>query len=501
MEAVLGVDIGTSSSKGVLVALDGRVLATATREHAVARPAPGFVEMPPETWWAEFCSLARELTAAGERVLGVGVSGMGPCVAMTDEAGTPLRQAILYGVDTRARAQIDALEDRLGVAAVLERCGSALSSQSVGPKLAWLNEHEPHLFARARRLFMPASWLVWNLTGQYVLDHHSASQCTPLYDIHELRWHDTWSADLFGEIERPPLVWADATVGDVSVQAAARTGLPAGIPVISGTIDAWTEAVSVDAQHPGDLMIMYGTTMFFINTVARPLFAPPLWATTGATAGTRCLAGGMAASGAITNWLRDLLGRPHFDTLLAEADASGPGARGLLLLPHLAGERTPIADPDARGVLVGLSLQHTRGDLYRAALEATAFGARHNIDAIRTAGGAIDTVTAVGGGTRGRLWTEIVSSVTGLAQQVRRTSIGASYGAAYLAAHALDPGARIADWNPVDHVVEPDMEQQRVYDERYRLYLELYPATARFSHALADTAVSTPPGQPRGHGP
>ncbi|GAA3216853.1 FGGY-family carbohydrate kinase [Dactylosporangium siamense] len=484
MKAFLGVDIGTSSSKGVLVDAAGRVLATAVREHEVHRPFPGHVEMDGEVWWAEFTSIAAELTtgAPDAEVAAVGVSGMGPCVLLTDAAGVPLRPAILYGVDTRATAQIEAMSAELGgPEAILARCGSALSSQAVGPKLRWVAEHEPGHWRQARRLFMPASWLAYRLTGAYTLDFHSASQCTPLFDTHALDWHAPWVARIAPDLELPRLAWSDEVAG---VTRAAVSGIPAGTPVITGSIDAWTEAVSVDAQNPGDLMLMYGTTMFLIATVRAPLTSPAMWGTVGALPGSRNLAGGMATSGALTGWLRDLVGAPDFTGLLAAAEASGPGARGLLMLPYFAGERTPLMDPDARGVIAGLTLEHTRGDLYRAALEATAFGVRHNVEALRAAGASVERVVAVGGGTRGGLWTRIVSDVTGLPQVVPAITIGASYGAAYLAART-SVAARIADWNPPEVTVVPDPATRAGYDELYALYRELYPATRTIAHTLA----------------
>ncbi|MEU7874008.1 FGGY family carbohydrate kinase [Dactylosporangium sp. NPDC049140] len=480
MTLYLGVDIGTSSSKGVLVDADGTVLRTAVREHTVDRPHPGHVEMDGEVWWDEFVSLAGELTA-GVTVAAVGVSGMGPCVLLTGADGTPLRPAVLYGVDTRATAEIAALTERLGGAdAIRERCGSALSSQAAGPKLAWIAAHEPAVSARARRLFMPASFLVYRLTGSYVLDFHSASQCTPLFDTHARAWHRPWAGLIAPGLELPPLVWPGDVAGTTARPVA---GIPAGTPVIAGTIDAWTEAVSVGAQRPGDLMLMYGTTMFLIATVDRPLTSPVMWGTVGALPGTRSLAGGMATSGAVTAWLSGLTGA-DYPALLAEAEASGPGARGLLMLPYLAGERTPLQDPDARGVIAGLTLSHTRGDLYRAALEATALGVRHNVEALRDAGADVRRVVAVGGGTRGGLWTRIVSSITGLAQVVPRVTVGASYGAAVLAASLTSP-IDIDRWNPPAGIVEPDPAERAGYDELYALYRDLYPATRTIAHTLA----------------
>ncbi|GAA4249245.1 FGGY-family carbohydrate kinase [Dactylosporangium darangshiense] len=488
--AVVGIDVGTSSTKGVLVSLQGAILATATRGHDVSRPRNGQVEMDAGTWWDEAVSIVRELLAAegAPDVVAVGVSGMGPCVVVADEAGAPLRAGILYGVDTRATAQIARLTEELGGGdAIRERSGSALSTQSVGPKLAWLAEHEPEVWGRSRRLFMPSNWLGWKLTGSYYLDQHSASQCTPMYDAERLEWYRDWADLVRGGVELPPLVWPGDVVGGVSGEAAAVTGLKAGTPVIGGTIDAWSEAVSVGAHRVGDLMLMYGTTMFLIHTTEVRNASGVLWGTTGAFPGTRNLAAGMATSGAITSWLHDLFARPGYPQLLAEAERSGVGARGLLMLPYFAGERTPIADPDARGVIAGLTVEHGRGELYRAALEATAFGVRHNIEAIEAAGGRIERIVAVGGGTQGGLWARIVSDVTGRAQLIPDKTIGASYGAAFLAAKAGHDVA-IGDWNPVVETVEPDPAATAKYDELYRLYLELYPATERIAHALASEA-------------
>jgi xylulokinase len=487
-EVLLGVDIGTSSSKGILVDFRGKIHATAVRSHEVSRPAQGHVEMDAAVWWQEFIEISRELTATESvRVIGVGVSGMGPCVLVADEHAKPLRPAILYGIDARAVEQIEYINRDFGAQSIMDRCGSALSTQAVGPKLAWLSDHEPGVASSARMLFMPSSWLAFQLTGQYILDHHSASQCTPMYDTSAHEWYPPFADPLTQSIDLPRLVWPGDIVGHVTAVASDKTGIPKGAPVIGGTIDAWSEAVSVGAQRPGDLMLMYGTTMFLINTLQARATSSSLWGTVGVVPGTYNLAGGMATSGAITAWLRKIVGSPDFSTLLSEADDSGPGANGLLMLPYFAGERTPVADPDARGLIAGLTLDHTRGDLYRATLEATAFGVRHNVDALATMGGDVQRTIAVGGGTQGGLWSQIVSDVTGLEQQTPSVTIGASFGAAYLAADALHPVA-IGDWNPMVSVTRPREELTARYENLYGLYRELYESTASITHRIVDLA-------------
>lgn len=229
----------------------------------------------------------------------------------------------------------------MGADEIVRRCGSRLTSQAAGAKVAWVADEEPELFDRARRLYMPSSWLARKLTGAYVLDHHSASQCTPLYDTLARDWYAPWAERIAPGIELPPLRWSGEAAGTVTAEAARATGLPVGIPVTTGTVDAWAEALSVGAHGVGDLMLMYGTTMFLVHTVPDLLRDPALWSTVGALPDTRNLAGGMATSGAVTGWLRDLFGDVDYPELLGLAEKSGPGANGLLMLPYFAGERTP----------------------------------------------------------------------------------------------------------------------------------------------------------------
>ena len=483
-ELLLGIDIGTASSKAVLARPDGEVVARATRAHELSLPLPGRAEHDPESiWWTDVCALCRELlNHAPGTVRAVGVSGIGPCVAPCDEQDRPLRPAILYGIDTRATAEIEELDERLGRDAILARCGSALSSQAVGPKLLWLARHEPDVHAAMARWHMASSFTVARLTGEWALDHHSASQCDPLYDLDACEWAADWAEAILPEVPLPRLAWPGEVVGAVHAAGAAATGIPMGTPVVAGTVDAWAEAYSAGVSAPGELMLMYGSTMFVVAVVTGRRDDRAIWTTRGVAPGSLTRAAGMATSGSITGWVRALAGDITYSELTAEAERTPPGASGLLLLPYFAGERTPIADPHARGVIAGLTLRHGRGHLYRAVLEGVAFGVRHNLEAL---GDPARRVVAVGGGSAGGLWTQIVSDVCGITQELPEETIGASYGDALLAgqgAGLVEPGT---DWARPAARIEPVAERAELYDESYALYRELYPATRAIAHALA----------------
>lgn len=481
-ELLLGIDIVTSSSKGVLVRPNGKIVATATKQHDLSLPRPGWAEHDAESvWWADFTALCAEILPNVDGTLAaVCVSGIGPCLLPADSKGRPLRPAILYGIDTRSTREIEELTDQYGADTILARCGSLLTSQAVGPKLAWLRRSEPEVWQHTRYMFMASSFIVYRLTGEYVLDHHSASQCDPLYDLQENRWIDEWAEQIAPGLPLPRLLWPAEVAGTVSAAAAQVTGIPAGTPVVAGTIDAWAEATSVGVLEPGDLMLMYGTTMFLVEVVSKPKPHPGLWSTAGVFPGTYSLAAGMATSGALTAWLRDISNDLPYEQLVQEAAQVRPGADGLVVLPYFAGERTPLFDPLARGVICGLTLSHGRGHMYRALLEATGYGIRHIMEVMREAGGGGKRVVAVGGGTKGGLWTQIVSNVTGMEQVLPRETIGACYGDAMLAAQGVGLYAQGAAWNPQSSVVQPEPGSG-----------ELYPATRSSVHALAALQIGS----------
>lgn len=482
----LGVDIGTGSTKAVVTDPVGRVLASAVRSHTTATPHPGWFEHDADdVWWADFRAVVAQVlaTAPADGVEAVCVSGIGPVALLTDEAGRPVRPAVLYGIDSRAQQEIADVTGELGTGTLLDRTGNLLTTQAVGPKLRWITRHEPEIWTLARRWYGCAGYVAGRLTGEYVVDHYTASTSDPLYDLRAHTWWDQgWEASAPG-LKRPRLAWPGDVVGTVLATAAEETGLRAGTLVLAGTVDAMAEAYSVGSRDVGDMMVMYGSTLFLIQTVARPATHAGLWAATGRTAATWSIAAGMATSGLVTSWLADLVGA-DVGGLTREAAGVAPGSDGLVLLPYFAGERTPLFDPQARGCWLGLTLGHGRAHLYRSALEGVGYGVRHNVEAMVEAGAPPGRLVAVGGGTTGCLWTQVVSDITGLPQDLPSITIGAAYGDARMAADAC--GVDTSSWNPVKERVLARPELDEVYTGLYNIYRRTYAGLRDDMHLLAE---------------
>lgn len=490
MDLLLGIDMGTGSSKGVLVDTSGSVIATETVAHSMELPRPGWAEVDAERlWWREVCEISRKLTAripAGAAIKAMCVSGVGPCLVLCDAELRPLRPAILYGIDTRASGEIEILTEELGADSILERAGTLLSSQAVGPKLEWVYRHEPEVFEKATGWYGSNSYIAAKLTGEYVMDHHTASQCDPLYATRDFDWNLAWAKRICRHLPLPRLVWPSEVVGTVSSDAAEATGVPAGTPVAAGTVDAYSEAFSVGVRHPGDQMLMYGSTMFLVQVIDEYYRDPTLWTTAGVERGSLALAAGTSTAGSLIGWLQTVTGGAPFDELMAEASAVPPGSEGLLVLPYLAGERTPVFDPQARGVVAGLTLRHGRGHLIRAAYEGISFGIRQILERFDDAHTGARTV-AVGGGLRSPVWAQAVSDITGRVQLVPEQAIGASYGDALLAAIGVGLVPDDTDWARIDREIVPNSANQGRYDDLYSTWRELYPATRDQVHRLAES--------------
>ena len=503
---LLGVDVGTYSSKGVLTTPESEVLAIHSVEHDLIIPHPGWAEHDPErTWWGEFVDICRVLLqkarCRGSDVAGVAVSGIGPALLPVDRDGRPLRRAILYGIDTRATREIAELNRRYGSEHMYRVGGSVLTSQAVGPKILWLKVNEPDVYSAARYFHSASDYIVLRLTGHHVMDMYTASLYNPLFDISEGTWTTRFSEDIVSLDRLPKPAWASEIAGEVSHQAARETNLAAGTPVTVGTVDAVAEAVSVGAIHPGDLMCMYGTTTFFILAGDSVVRQPTMWAVCHALPDLYGVAAGMSTTGALTRWFRDNFARDligagggdqAYSALAEEASQAPAGSLGLVVLPYFSGERTPINDPQARGLICGLTLSHERRHVYRAILEGTAYGIRHNLETMQEAGARPNRILAVGGGAKNQTWLQIISDVTGAAQQIPVQTIGAAYGDAFLAGYASGaiPGLEVltTQWVEVNRTVEPNPALSETYGQLYGVYRSLYMHSAGDQHALAEIA-------------
>jgi xylulokinase len=496
-DLLLGIDVGTYSSKGVLVEPGGNVLKTHVVEHTVDIPQPGWAEQDADAiWWHDVVAICRALLNgdpySGEDVASAAVSAIGPCMLPLDAKGHPLRPGILYGVDTRAAAEIDALNEALGEDSIFAFSGMTLSSQAVGPKILWMKNNEPELWKQVDHITTASSYIILKLTGEKVIDRHTASHFMPLMDIKTLEWSDQYADEVVGLDKLPRLGWSDERAGQVSRAGAEATGLKVGTPVAVGAVDALSEAVSVGVVEPGDLMIMYGSTTFFILVLDKPIPDSSVWTTAGAFVDQYCLAAGMATTGSLTRWFRDefaadLPEKDAYQILFEEAESVPLGAKGLLILPYFSGERTPINDPEARGVIAGLTLAHSRKHVYRAILESVAYGIRHNIEAFEKIGSDIKRIVAVGGGTKSQTWLQIVSNVVGAEQVVPALTIGASYGDAFLAGVAAGNLSKsdLNTWVKRGVVIEPDPDRHALYEPMYGDYLSLYTQTKDIVHRLA----------------
>ncbi len=486
MRYYLGIDIGTFESKGILADQTGNIIASAAKPHQMLVPQAGWAEHRPiEDWWGDFTFISKKLIADSKVAPGeikvVSTSGIGPCMLPVNKAGEPLMNAVLYGVDTRAAKEIDDLTAQIGADRILDYCGNVLTSQSIGPKIIWLKRNRPDIYAATHKILTCSSYLVYRLTGEYVIDHYAAANTTPLYSAEHLRWSDALTTDIIPLEKLPDCKWSTDIAGVITPRAAEETGLATGTPVTCGTIDAAAEAISVGVLSAGDMMLMYGSTIFIIAITSARVRDARLWYAPWLFPDQHASMAGLATSGTLTHWFRDNLAREldpaqAIIKLSGEAETSPPGARGLVMLPYFSGERTPIHDTTAKGVIFGLNLTHNRGDLFRGLLEGIAYGTNHILETFDAVGEAPRNIFAVGGGTKNKVWTQATSDISGKPQILRNKSMGASYGDAFLGAVAIGDAQRqdIATWNPVASKIQANPKTAGIYNKQYRVFREIY---------------------------
>ena len=458
MKALVGLDVGTTGVKAIAITQEGAVVASAEERYPLMTPHPGWSEQDPDDW-----------VRAGERALArldvdplrVGLSGQMHGLVCLDERDRVLRPAILWN-DQRTGVECAEIEESVGLERLISLTGNRALPGFTAPKLLWLRRHEPDVYRRIRRITLPKDYVRFRLTEEWAIDASDASG-TLLFDVAHRRWSD----DVLSALEVPrdwlPPVYESTEIAGAGDQQAAALGvgvIETGIvSVVLGTSGVVLAALPAYAHDP------QARLHAFCHAV------PDTWEAMGVM---------LNAAGSL-RWFRDALapGAP-FDGLTAEAARWDPGAEGLTFLPYLQGERTPHADPRARGAFTGLSLRHDRGALVRAVLEGVAYGLRDSLELLRGLGVTPEKGRVSGGGARSRLWLEIVASVLGLPIELMVVEEGSAYGAALLAGVAGGAFANAREAVEVcvraRETVEPNLDWAPVYEEGYARFRALYPA-------------------------
>lgn len=487
MVYLLGIDTSTTSSKALIMDERGEMIAVSSSPHTLQTPRPRWSEQDPREWWkavsASIRSVLEKAGIGGERIGAVGLTGQMHGLVLLDEVGSVLRPAILWN-DQRTQKQCDEIHARIGKEKFIQITGNVALTGFTAPKILWVSDNEPEVFAKVKHVLLPKDYIRYRLTGEYALDKADGAG-TVLFDLKSR----AWSREVLDALEIDP-TWMPNTfegpefTGRVTEEAASITGLKAGTPVAAGGGDQAAQAVGVGAVEPGIVGLTVGTSGVVFATTPSALIEPEgrLHAFCHAVPGMWHFMGVMLSAAGSLQWYRDTLAPDvRFDELLKEAEAVPAGSEELQFLPYLSGERTPHPDPLARGAFIGLTLRHSRAHLTRAVLEGVSFGLKDSFRLIQNAGlGAITQVRASGGGTKGALWRQILASVLEAELVTVNTTEGAAYGAALLA--AVGAGA----WTDVRSAckacikitgsTQPEPSQVSAYRKAYPLYQGLYPA-------------------------
>ena len=477
MTTVVGLDVGTTGVKALALSPEGDVLATVEHGYPLSTPRAGWAEQNPEDWWAAAESALAEVSA-GRDVAGVGFSGQMHGLVALDGRGRVVRPAILWN-DQRTAVECAEIEQRIGLERLVELTGNRALTGFTAPKLLWLRRHEPDAYARIERVVLPKDYVRLRLTGEWAIDASDASG-TLLLDVGRRAWcEEVLDALDLPAAWLPPVLESPALAGRIG----ARYEELQGTPVAAGAGDQPAAAVGVGADRPGVLSVVLGTSGVVLAPLPAYAHDPVgrVHAFCHAVPGAWQAMGVMLSAAGSLRWFRERLAPDvAFARLVEEAAAWEPGAGGLLFLPYLAGERTPHADPDARGAFVGLELRHDRGALVRAVLEGVAFGLRDSLDLLRSLGVEASTARVSGGGARSRLWLRILASVLDVPLELTESEEGSALGAALLGGVAggvfADVHAAVSRCVRVTDVVEPDPAWRDAYAELHARYRELYPA-------------------------
>jgi xylulokinase len=497
-DVVIGLDIGTTSTMAAAISLPDQILAVASRPVTLSSPHAGWAEEDPAQWWDNAVAVLREVVAevGANRIAGICATGMLPAVVLLDAEGNVLRPSIQQS-DGRCGSEVDELAAELDAAAFLKRTGNGINQQLVAAKLRWLQRHEPDVMAQVATVFGSYDYINFRLTGVRAVEQNWALEAG-FTDLATGQIADDLVA--LAGIARsavPKRSVSHEEMGRVTAEAAALTGLPVGLPVFGGAADHIVSALGAGIISAGDVLLKFGGAGDIVVATDRPLPDPRLFMDYHLVPGLYAPNGCMASSGSALNWLGGLITpdganeRPHqmLDALAAEVPA---GSDGLICLPYFLGEKTPIHDPLARGTFVGLGLNHGRGHLWRATLEAVAFGFRHHIDVLREIGHVPSRYIVSDGGSRSRVWMQIVADVMGAPVTLLDNHHGSSVGAAFVAAM----GTGLAtDWQAVTQLsrlgatLTPGSTAPAVYDRSYAQYRDLYVRLKPYFHDAAATTA------------
>lgn len=480
-ELLLGIDIGTTATKAILCTPSGRIIAEAEAPATLRSPYPGWAEEDPEEWWANAGRVVKVcLDTAGRKagdIAAVGVSGMVPALIVVGRDGRALRPSIQQN-DARAYAEIEYFRQRTDEEVVLHKTGSAITQQSIGPKLLWLRRHEPQVMEAGWKVMGSYDYIVYRLTGDVSVERNWALE-NGLFDLHRQDWDDqllqlaTIDRGWLGTVH-----WPSEVVGRVSREAAAATGLLQGTPVVAGSADHIASAFAAGLHQEGDLLVKLGGAGDILYSLDRAVVDRRLFLDYHVVQGKFMINGCMAASGSILKWfLQEFAPSADFSSLDAEASRIPPGSEGLVLLPYFLGEKTPIFDPLARGVLFGLTLTHTRAHVYRACLEGVAYGFYHHLEVLMNRGLRVRRARVTNGGAHSQLWRQITADVLGIALEGLAHHPASSLGAAVVAGMGV---GLFTDWSQIDRfiaigsVMQPDAERHERYLKAYAIYRDLY---------------------------
>lgn len=505
MSLLLGIDVGTSGSKAILLGADGSVKAAVTHEYPLSHPKPLWAEQDPELWWqATIKSIRGVMEQAGAApgdIAAVGLTGQMHGLVMLDREGAVLRPAILWN-DQRTGDQCAAITKKIGAREVLELTGSQVLASFTAPKILWVRENEPEVYRRTAKVLLPKDYVRYRLTGEFFGEVSDASG-TSLFDVGKRQWSDVMIRAL--DIPRtwlPDVTESDVASTKIDEAAAKLTGLIPGTPVVAGGGDQAAQAVGTGIFEEGVVSATLGTSGVLFAASDRFRVEPEgkLQAFCHAVPGQWHLMGCMLSAAGSFRWYRDTCGQLEVDEagrtgrdaydLLTEGAAKVPaGCEGLLFLPYLTGERTPHPDPFARGTFFGLTLRHGRNHLTRSMLEGVTYGLRDSLELMRDLGIDVSQLRASGGGARSPFWRQMLADVFGAEIVTVNAEEGAAYGAALLAGVGGGVYSSVAEACQtavkVTGKAEPNPATVAVYEDYYPRYRALYPALAPEFEALA----------------